>query len=505
MKVELSSEIAVLKEIASAVARERNVRRLLEEVLGILERTMGMIRGTFTLLEGDELRIEASTGTLNPEERALGRYRVGEGITGLVAKTGRAEIVVDVRKDKRFLNRTKARKVDESVSFICVPLLHGGQVIGTLSVDRKMTGNTSSLGRDVALLEIIANLCAEAASVCREQCEEQEELREENVRLRDLLTENPGRIVGNSPSMRIVYEQIRQVAPSEATVLIRGASGTGKELVARAVQSLSARKDRPFVVLNCAALPEALVESELFGHEKGAFTDARERRIGRAEAANGGTLFLDEIGDLSVPVQVKLLRFLQERTFSRVGSNEELTSDVRFIAATSRNLEDLMARKLFREDLYYRLSVFPIVLPDLAKRPDDILPLAQHFLSKMRRRYGKEVLRFSAPAVNLLQAYAWPGNVRELENCIERAVLTAKGDCIRSYNLPQSLQLEGLAENPFEADEVAPRTLDEQVQAFERRLLEDALRRHNGNRSAAGRELGISPRMMCYRLSRAGM
>ena len=485
------------------VARERDVRKLLEEVIVILEKSMGMLRGTFTLLEGDELRIEASTRELNAEERALGLYHIGEGITGLVAKKGKAEVVLDVRKDTRFLNRTRTRKVNEPLSFVCVPLLHRGQVIGTLSVDRKMSGDTGSLVRDVALLEIIANLCAEAASVCREECAEQDALKAENARLRDIIVENPGRIVGNSPGMKVVYEQIRQVAPSEATVLIRGASGTGKELVAKAIQSLSLRKDRPFVILNCAALPEALVESELFGHEKGAFTDARDRRIGRAEAANGGTLFLDEIGDLSIPVQVKLLRFLQERTFSRVGSNEERTSDVRFIAATSRNLEDLMAKKLFREDLYYRLSVFPIALPDLAKRQDDILVLAQHFLSKMRLKYGKSIERFSAPAVAMLQAYSWPGNVRELENCIERAVLTAKDDCIHSYNLPPSLQAPEFAEDPFRPDETL--TLDDQLAAVEKRILENALKRHNGNRSAAGRELGVSPRMMNYRLNKAGL
>lgn len=503
MKVKVSSEIAVLQEIASAVARERNVRRLLEEVIAILGRRMGMLRGTFTLLEGNELRIEASARELNVEERSLGRYHVGEGITGLVAKTGRSEVVLDVRRDRRFLNRTKARKVDEPLSFVCVPLVHAGQVIGTLSVDRAMTGDTSALGRDVALLEIIANLCAEAASVCREQCAEHEALLSENRELRSLLAENPGNIIGNCPGMRAVYEQIRQVAPSEATVLIRGASGTGKELVAKAVQGLSARRERPFVVLNCAALPESLVESELFGHEKGAFTDARERRIGRAEAANGGTLFLDEIGDLSIPVQVKLLRFLQERTFSRVGSNEELTSDVRFIAATSRNLEELMAKKLFREDLYYRLSVFPIDLPDLARRGDDVILLAEHFLAKMRVKYGKKVLHFSTPALSMLQAYAWPGNVRELENCVERAVLTTKDDTVHGYNLPPTMQVEELAEDPFRPQ--AAKTLDEQVAAFEKRILEEALRRHGGNRSAAGRELGVSPRMMTYRLDRAGV
>lgn len=499
----VSHEIAILREVTSVVVRERNVRRLLEEVIEILERGLGMKRGTFALLEGDELRIEASTRTLNAEERALGRYRIGEGITGLVAKTGKSEVVLDVRKDQRFLNKTRSRAGNEAVSFICVPLIYLGQVVGTLSVDCEMRSDTGALVKDVAFLEIIANITAEAAAACREECAERDALIEENRQLRDMLPCNPGKLIGDCKDMRGVYEQIHQVAPSDATVLIRGASGTGKELVAKAIQGLSLRKDKPFVVLNCAALPEALVESELFGHEKGAFTDARERRIGRAEAANGGTLFLDEIGDLSIPVQVKLLRFLQERTFSRVGSNEEIHSDVRFIAATSRNLEDLMQKKLFREDLYYRLSVFPIVMPDLAARGGDIILLAQHFLSKMSAKYGKRITRISSPAANMLQAYSWPGNVRELENCIERAVLTCKDDCIHGYNLPPALQSPEFNEDPYHPDEHL--TLEEQLAAVERKILENALRRHDGNRAAAGRELGVSPRMMNYRLNKAGL
>ena len=498
-----ASEIEVLQEITSAVVRERNVRRLLEHVLEILERKMGMLRGTFCLLEGDELRIEASTKALNAEERANGRYRIGEGITGIVAKTGRPEVVPDIRRDRRFLNRTGARDANEALSFVCVPLTHLGQVIGTLSVDREMRGDTTQLVNDVTLLGIIGNITAEAAQVCREERAEHDALIEENRQLRDLLTGNPGHLIGNSREMRAVYEQIRQIAPSDATVLIRGASGTGKELVARAIQGLSLRQDKPFVVLNCAALPEALIESELFGHEKGAFTDAQSRRIGRAEAANGGTLFLDEIGDLSIPVQVKLLRFLQERTFSRVGSNEILQSDVRFIAATSRDLEELMAKKLFREDLYYRLSVFPFALPRLAERADDIVLLAQQFLTKMSVKYEKIVSQISVPALNALKAYSWPGNVRELENCIERAVLTTRDDCIHSYNLPATVQTEEFSEDPFGGGNPSL-TLDEQIAAFERRILEDALNRHGGNHSAAARELGLSPRMMSYRLARSG-
>ena len=504
MKTKLPAEISVLQEISTAVVRERDVRRLLESVLEILDRSMGMLRGTFVLLEGDELRIEASSRKLNSEGRARGRYHVGEGITGLVAKTGKSEIVPDIRRDRRFLNRTKSRAASDALSFICVPIIRRGEVIGTLSVDCAMREDPNSLSKDVALLEIIANLTGEAAAVLREECAERDALLSENRSLRNMISvDGPTRLIGDCPEMRAVYEQIRQVAPSEATVLIRGASGTGKELVAEAIQSLSARRDRPFVVFNCAALPEALVESELFGHEKGAFTDARERRIGRAEAADGGTLFLDEIGDLSIAVQVKLLRFLQERTFSRVGSNEVLRSDVRFIAATSRNLEELMAKKLFREDLYYRLSVFPITMPDLHDRGGDVILLAHHFLAKMNAKYGKRVARFSAPALNLMQGYGWPGNVRELENCIERAVLTAKDDVIRSFNLPEPMQDPAFVDDPFRPD--FSMTLDEQLAATERRILEGALKRHNGNHAAAGRELGVSSRMMNYKLGKAGL
>ena len=501
MKMEISDEILLLQEVTRTLVRERNVRALLETILGLLRNRMGMLRGTFTLLEGDELRIEAATEELNAEERALGRYHVGEGITGAVARSGRAEIVRDVRKDRRFLNRTGARTAGEAVSFICVPLIHLGQVIGTLSVDRPIADDQqrTSLERDVALLEIIANITAEAAAVCREQCAEREALASENRRLREIIDGGHGALVGNCQEMRLVYEQIRQVAPSDATVLIRGASGTGKELVARAIFEASSRRSKPFVTLNCAALPENLVESELFGHEKGAFTDAFSRRIGRAEAADGGTLFLDEIGDLSIATQVKLLRFLQERTFSRVGSNDELRADVRFIAATSRDLEALMAKGQFREDLYYRLSVFPISVPDLSRRAGDVILLAEHFISKMNARYSKQVKGLSTPAVNMLLAYKWPGNVRELENCIERAVLTARDDCIHGYNLPPALQTPEFAEEPYMHTAAS---FSEQLDAFAKRILETSIAHNNGNRSAAGRELGLSPRMMNYHTKR---
>lgn len=312
------------------------------------------------------------------------------------------------------------------------------------------------------------------------------------------------KLLGRSAAMEHVFSIIRQVAPSKTTVLIEGESGTGKELVAQAIHSLSGRPENKFVAVNCAALSPQLLESELFGHEKGSFTGATARRIGRAEAADGGTLFLDEIGDLSLQMQVKLLRFLQEKTFSRVGSNRELHSDVRFIAATSRNLEELMAENKFREDLYYRLNIFPIVMPDLSKRKGDIMLLAEHFLSKFNLKYGKDIKRLSTPAINMLMAYHWPGNVRELENCMERAVITAQDDCIYGYNLPASLQMPS-HDAPSSRDGEDHADLPTMVDSFERELIVAALKRSPGNMSAAARELGISPRVLHYKMHRLGL
>ncbi len=495
------NEITVVQKISTVIIHERNVDKLLDEVLTILDQEMGMLRGTFALLYGDTLQIESSHG-LDENEKKLGLYKIGEGITGHVAETGRSHVIPDLRKDSRFLNRTGSRNYDSQVAFICVPLIHDEQVIGTLSVDRPVDGSTD-LDRDVALLEVIANITGDAANECIEIHAEHDALREENKKLRDMLSNNPSELVGNCREMQIVYSQVRQVAPSDATVLIRGGSGTGKEMIARAIVNLSSRKDKPFVTLNCAALPENLVESELFGHEKGAFTGAVNRRIGRAEAADGGTLFLDEIGDLTMQTQVKLLRFLQEKTFSRVGSNEEIHSNVRFLAATSRNLEELMEKKLFREDLFYRLNIFPISMPDLAKRQSDIILLAEHFIEKKNLRYNKKVARLSTTAINLLMSYHWPGNVRELENCIERAVLTATDDCIHSYNLPPSLQTSLSVGSVASNAKNAP--LEVMMNNYEKELITEAIKRNNGNLSAAGRELGVSPRMMNYRMNKLGL
>ncbi len=494
--------LTVLQEISSAIVHEKNVEALLNKVLSILNNRMGMVRGTFALLQGDTLTIEVSHG-LDEEEKQLGRYQLGEGITGQVAKTGTPQLIPDISKDRRFLNRTKARLHDKGVvAFLCVPIINNDQIIGTLSIDRVIDDETE-LERDLKLLEIISNIITDVAEVCRKEHEERQTLLNENQKLRSMLSDTPTDMVGKSRGMVQVYDLIRQVAPSDATVLIRGSSGTGKELVARALHNLSGRKDRPFVALNCAALPENLVESELFGHEKGSFTGAAARRIGRAEAADTGTLFLDEIGDLTPQIQVKLLRFIQERTFTRIGSNTELKSNVRFLAATSRNLEELMAQNLFREDLYYRLNIFPIVMPDLSKRRGDIILLAEHFIDKMNTRYNKQIVRLSTPAINMLMSYHWPGNVRELENCIERAVLTSTDDCIHGYNLPPSLQTGKDNGSALLPDGNA--SLSTLLNSYERELIVESLKRNDGNMSAAARDLNISPRVIHYKISRLGI
>jgi len=299
--------------------------------------------------------------------------------------------------------------------------------------------------------------------------------------------------------MRDVYRQIHQVAPSDTTVLIRGESGTGKELVAHAIHYSSPRAKGPFVRVNCAALNENLLESELFGHEKGAFTGAIQSRKGRIEEADGGTLFLDEIGEFSAVTQVKLLRVLQERQFERVGSNRTLRTNARIVVATNRNLEEAVSEGRFRQDLYYRINVFPIFLPPLRDRKDDILQLADFFVERYAAKMGKDVRRISTPAINMMVAYHWPGNVRELENCIERAVLITTDSVIHGHHLPPTLQTSDAS------DTVGTGSLEERVNLFTRDLIVDALKRCNGNLAAAARDLRTTARIIRYKVKELGI
>ncbi len=494
-------ELHVLYEISQSTIHHADVSELMTDVLDILEREIGLARGTLVLRspDTDVFEIKASKG-LSDKEQKLGRYKLGEGITGRVAKTGKPAVVPDVSADPRFLGRTGTRG-DAATAFICVPIIHLDNVIGTLSIDRPQASR-QELDRTLRFLNLITNILAEAVSRLREKLKEENSLLAENIRLRRRLDDNfkPANIIGNCSNMRVIYEQIAQVSDSNATVLIRGETGTGKELVAHAIHSCGPRKNNQFIAVNCAALPENLIESELFGHEKGAFTGAIHRRKGRFELANGGTIFLDEIGDIPKNIQMRLLRVLQEKTIERVGGGETIAVDARVIAATNRKLEDAIKEHEFREDLYYRLNVFPMHLPPLRERRSDIILLADHFVEKCNRIYNKKIKRISTAAINMMMTYHWPGNVREIENCIERAVITSNDSTIHGYSLPPSLQTsENTNTEIFQDDNPSLKTM---VATYEREVIIDALKKHRGNATAAAKHLNTTQRIINYRIEK---
>ena len=328
-------------------------------------------------------------------------------------------------------------------------------------------------------------------------------LERENRELKEQLREKfkVDFIVSTSRRMEEALNLVKRVAQSPATVLILGESGTGKELIARAIHYSSLRKEKPFVKVNCAALPENLLESELFGHEKGAFTGAVARRIGRFEQADQGTIFLDEIGDLSPALQSKLLRVLQEKEFERVGSSQTIKVDVRVISATNRNLEEAIQKGTFREDLYYRFNVVTITLPPLRERKEDIPPLLEHFLKKYSRENNKAVVSVTKEAKDLLMNYNYPGNIRELENIIERAVVLCRGDTITKQDLPLNLQ-ESEVEESLERARKSGRSLPETLEEIERHRIAQALQKSGGVQTKAAEELGISERVLRYKMKK---
>jgi len=495
-------ELETLYSISHILAAGKNQKQGLAEVLDMLDSGLGMNRGTVTLLslDGTEIRIEVAHNLSQEHSRKI-RYRMGEGVTGKVMQTGKPIIVPKVSEEPLFLNRFERWSVtQEELSFICVPISIGREVIGTISVDR-LYDETAVLDEDMRVLSIVASMVANDVRARREAVVQRQELEDENIRLRHELEDRfrPENITGNSGAMRDVYRQIHQVSASDTTVLIRGESGTGKELVAHAIHYLSLRANMPFIKVNCAALNENLLESELFGHEKGAFTGAIQRRKGRIEEAEGGTLFLDEIGDFSSVTQVKLLRLLQERQFERVGSNRTLKTDARIIVATNRDLEKAVHEGEFRQDFYYRINVFPVFLPPLRDRKDDILLLADHFVEQYSQKMNKDVRRISTPAINMMVAYHWPGNVRELENCIERAVLLSTDGVIHGHHLPPTLQTSDAS------DTIGTGSLKERVSLFERDVIVDALKRCNGNLAATARDLKTTARIIGYKVKDLGI
>lgn len=491
-------QLNVLYEIARLLAEYANQKQMLTRILHTLEEKFQMYHGTIMLrtIDGNELVVEALKNDLEEFHRDV-KYRKGEGVTGKVLETGKPELIPIMSEDPRFQNRVYLRKNAEEnpASFICVPIILGKETVGTLSVDMPLQ-SIERLHGSQKILSIVASLIANDVHNRRIARQEREELEHENKVLRDELMEKfqPKNIIGSSSPMSEVFKRIHQVAESDTTVLIRGKSGTGKELVASAIHYGSLRSKKPFIKVNCAALSENLLESELFGHEKGAFTGASLQRKGRIEEAEGGTLFLDEIGDFSPSVQVKILRVIQEREFERVGSNLSIKANVRIIAATNKDLEKAVREDHFRQDLYYRINVFPIFLPPLRERKSDIQQLANHFIEKYSRKTGRNISRISTTAINMLVSYHWPGNVRELENCIEYSVLLASNGVIHGHDLPPTLQM------PEKLEKSISGSLKSQTEALERDMIVDSLKRSQGNIGTASRELGITERMLRYKL-----
>lgn len=447
----------------------------------------------------DELIFKIVVG---PADRQLlgVRIKADQGIAGQVARTGRAVRVDDVRKNNNFFPGIDAKTNTQTKALLAAPLIDREKVIGVVEVINAQN-RINFNDNDLDVLRFFANIAAAATR----NAQNYERVNRDNRGLRESMP--APLIVGESAATQRVLELCRKVAKSRATVLITGETGTGKELVARTVHDLSDRRDKPFIAINCAALPETLLESELFGHEKGAFTGAVERKMGRFELADGGTLFLDELGEMNQSTQVKLLRVLQEQQFVRVGGTQTQTCDVRIIAATNRDLSKEMEAGRFRSDLYYRLNVFPIVLPPLRDRVEDLPLLVNHFVRQVVPSLGVPPPKITDAAMSCMMQYDWPGNIRELRNVIERSTLLA-GDSITIDDLPREVAAQGSAgSDGFDdaADGTSGQTVGgSKLAGHERALILQALSESNWNQSEAARQLGISRDHLRYRVKKYG-
>ncbi len=499
--------LATLRKILSAMGPQSSFQTSLKTLLKMLSEYHGMLRPHITIFDPETKHLKVSL-THDAMKNAQATYEPGQGITGQVFTTGQPVVVPVMKDHPAFLNKAFGRSDEElaELSFICVPVLSpnrdtegGHEVVGTLSVDLHKR-DTTSLETQCRFLEVVAGMIANQAAYLQEDIARQKHLMTQGLMTgsHDLHAE-AANIVASSKAMRLVLNQVQQVGPSRATVLLRGESGTGKELLAEAIHQASPRAEMPLVKLNCAALPSELVESELFGHQKGAFTGAVQNKKGLFELAHQGTLFLDEIGELSLGAQAKVLRAIQEQEIQRIGSEQAINVDVRVICATHQHLEELVERGLFREDLYYRINVFPIFIPPLRERREDILTIADHFLKHFAEEYGKAIKRVSSPAIELLNSYDWPGNVRELKNCLERAVLLCDESVIRTYHLPPTLQS---AESSATDTNLS---FCDAVARFEQELLVDALKKAKGNMLQAARDLRVSYRIVNYKVKKYGL
>ena len=491
-------KLTSLLDVSQALASPVNVKSAFHRVLELLERYHGTSRGVISLPadeDGRRLRLHASIGIRSSHSD----LPLAATLAHQVFESGRPVVIPRASREPALPDH-RARTDAEERTYVCVPLQQSKKSRGVLEVELPFKSDRN-YDRTAKFFGVIASMLAQAIKMQQLLAADRQRLVDENTRLRDELRERYdfSHILGNSGAMRQVCEQVVKVARTNTTVLIRGESGTGKELIAQAIHYNSLRARKSFVKVSCAALPDTLIESELFGYERGAFTGAEQRKKGRFELADGGTLLLDEIGDVPIATQVKLLRVLQEREFERLGGTDAVKIDVRLIAATNSDLEATVAKGTMRQDLLYRLNVFTIYVPPLRERKSDILLLADHFVEKLSTEQGKQVKRISTPAIDALVAYHWPGNVRELQNVIERAVLVSDGQVIHLHHLPPTLQTaEG-------SDTAASQSLGSAVAGFERDMIEDALKMARGNRARAARLLQATRRVVNYKIKQYGI
>ena len=478
----MSKIIDVLSSVASLLSQTDDVNTSLARILVLLE-DMGLNSGELYLADQDHGLDGKAIQSMNIPKA----FKKSFQDCILTAISQREPMLLPLSPD------FEPPSPHQDTHWVVVPLNWGDRLLGVLGFfthHSKMTHSATAL----APLQILATMIAQGLGLHQNQMgvdvvHKQTAEGQIKEQLRPIKTA----IRGNSKAIHEVFELIAQVSPSDTSVLILGESGVGKELVADAIHDNSPRAKKPLTKINCAAIPESLLESELFGYEKGAFTGANQQKKGRFELADGGTLFLDEIGEISPATQVKLLRFLQEKEFERVGGNDTLSADVRIIAATNRSLEAMIDRGEFRLDLYYRLNVFPIYVPALRERKPDIIPITDYFIDRYNQKLDRHVQRISTPAIDLLVSYHWPGNVRELENCVERAILLSTDGVIHSHHLPPSLQMAQV--QPQQSD-----TLKNTLESVEKELICDALRGSRGNMAKAARVLGLTERVMGLRI-----
>lgn len=501
----VTKELSVLYDISKYISDSHNIETSLEYSLRALKNNLNLDNCAIYLLEDSLLTIFASID-FNKHQKMLSEYKLGEGATGLAAKSMEPVVVENIHNSILFLNKSGHRNKN-TISYIATPLIIKQEVIGVLGT-HLTTMTELKFEETVRMLTIVSSIFSQyiySYKVNQREKARLQELKQYYKMEWDAKVHNFGDIIGDSPKIKDVFKVIERIAPSDVTVLVRGETGTGKELVAAAIHKRSKRAEEPFIKLNCAAITDTLLESELFGHEKGAFTDAKETRKGRFELADKGTLFLDEIGDISASAQVKLLRVLQEREFERVGGTKTIKVNVRLIAATNRNLEQMVKDGKFREDLYYRLNVIPIDLPPLRDRGNDIELLVNFFLERSQKNH-KKTIGISKEAMDTLCKYPWPGNIRELENTIERIVLMGSENISANdmtLLLPALVNddrstIKNSAKSNANIDGV---TLND----IEKEAIASALKKCNNNQSLAAKALGISQRQIGYKIKKYGI